>query len=59
MNPLFAEAANTVQGTWIMGIMTAAFLLFFIGWVLWTYNPGRKAAMEEAGRMPLNDGGES
>ncbi|HSG46444.1 MAG TPA: cbb3-type cytochrome c oxidase subunit 3 [Longimicrobiales bacterium] len=59
MNPLFAEAANTVQGMWIMGLMTLVFLVFFIGWVLWAYDPGRKAYLEEAGRMPFSEGGES
>ncbi|MDT8341386.1 MAG: cbb3-type cytochrome c oxidase subunit 3 [Longimicrobiales bacterium] len=68
MNPLFAEAQSTVQGMWVMGLMTALFLVFFIGWVLWAYHPGRKAWLEEAGRMPfhdeagprpINEGGES
>ena len=59
MNPLFAEAQSTVQGMWVMGIMTVVFLAFFTGWVLWAYNPGRKAMMDEAARMPFDDGGES
>ena len=59
MNPLFAEAANTVQGAWIMGVMTAVFLVFFIGWALWAYDPKRKAQMDEAAMMPFNEGGES
>ena len=59
MNPLFAEAASTVQWTWVMGFMTVVFLAFFLGWVLWAYDPGRKEYLEEAGRMPFNEGGES
>ena len=59
MNPLFAEAASTVQWTWVMGFMTVVFLGFFLGWVLWAYHPGRKDYLEEAGRMPFNEGGES
>ena len=59
MNPLFAEANQTVQGGWIMGIMTAAFLLFFVAWTLWAYDPGRKRYMEEAAQMPFDEGGES
>jgi cbb3-type cytochrome oxidase subunit 3 len=59
VNPLFAEAAGTVQGTWVMGLMTVVFLVFFLGWVLWAYAPTRKDYFEEAGRMPFTDGGES
>jgi cbb3-type cytochrome oxidase subunit 3 len=59
VNPLFAEAAGTVQGTWVMGLMTAVFLVFFVGWVLWAYNPSRKAYLEEVAKMPFNEGGES
>ena len=59
MNPLFNEAAQTVQGTWVMGIMTAAFLFFFIGWIVWAYHPERREAMEKAARMPFSDGDES
>ena len=59
MNPLFSEAANTVQGGWMMGVMTALFLVFFIGWVVWAYHPGRKAEMDEASMMPFSEGGES
>ena len=29
MNPIYAEARNTVDGMWIMGGMTVAFLAFF------------------------------
>lgn len=59
MNPLFAEAAGTVQGTWVMGLMTLVFLVFFVGWVLWAYNPSRKAYLEEVAKMPFNEGGDS
>jgi cbb3-type cytochrome oxidase subunit 3 len=59
VNPLFNEAANTVQGVWVMGIMTAVFLVFFAGWVLWAYSPSRKDQMDAAARMPLNDGGDA
>lgn len=58
MNPLWREAANTAELTWLMGVMTAAFLVFFLGWVWWAYAPGRRAIMDEAARMPLTDGDE-
>jgi cbb3-type cytochrome oxidase subunit 3 len=59
VNPLFAEAAETVQGAWIMGFMTVVFLAVFVGWVVWAYNPRRREYLEEAGRMPFTEGGES
>lgn len=59
MNPLFAEAAETVQGAWVMGVMTAFFLIFFVAWTVWAYSPKRKAEMDEAARMPFDEGGES
>ena len=59
MNPLFNQAADTVAGTWVMGVMTAAFLLFFLGWTLWAYHPTRREEMERASRMPFDDGGEA
>ncbi len=58
MNPLFQEAGRTASGGMLLGVMTIFFLLFFAGWALWAYAPHRKAQMEEAGRMPLDDGGE-
>ena len=42
-----------------MGVMTAVFLVFFIGWALWAYDPKRKAQMDQAAMMPFNEGGES
>ncbi|MDT8369757.1 MAG: cbb3-type cytochrome c oxidase subunit 3 [Longimicrobiales bacterium] len=56
MNPLFNQAEATVEGGVLLGIMTALFLLFFIGWALWAYDPRRKDAMDAAARMPLDEG---
>ncbi len=56
MNPLFNQAEATVQGGTFLGVMTAVFLVFFIGWALWAYDPGRKDEMDAAARMPLEDG---
>ena len=55
MNPLFNEAQSTVQGMWIMGLMTLAFLIFFLAWTLWAYWPSRREAMREASLMPFDD----
>lgn len=59
MNPIFREAGNTVQGGTLMGIMTVAFLVFFIGWTLWAFWPSRKETMREASMLPFDDGEES
>jgi cbb3-type cytochrome oxidase subunit 3 len=58
VNPLLREAAGSVDLTWIMGVMTAVFLVFFLAWTWWAYAPHRKQFMEEAARLPFNDGGE-
>lgn len=55
MNPLFEQAERTVTGGLLLGVMTAVFLLFFIGWALWAYAPHRKDEMDAAARMPLDD----
>ena len=59
MNPLLREAAASVQHGWVMGLMTALFLLVFLGWIGWAWAPGRRALMDEYARMPLDDGGEA
>jgi len=56
MNPLFEQAERTVAGGALLGVMTAIFLAFFIGWALWAYAPHRKDDMDAAARMPLEDG---
>lgn len=53
MNPLKLAAADAVAGTWIMGVLTVLFLVFFVGWVVWAYAKRNRAALEEAGRLPL------
>ncbi len=45
-----AEWANTVWGLWLM--------LIFLGIVAWVFWPGRKKAMEEHARIPLEDSGD-
>ncbi len=58
MSALFRQAGNTINGGVLMGIMTLAFLIFFIGWALWAYWPSHKEAMREASMMPFDDGEE-
>jgi cbb3-type cytochrome oxidase subunit 3 len=59
MNPLYREAAASVGLTWVMALMTVVFLGIFLGWTWWAYAPRRRQQMEEAARLPFNDGGAS
>jgi cbb3-type cytochrome oxidase subunit 3 len=56
MNPLISEAGRQSELGWIMGIMTVLFLGSFLGWTWWAWSARNRQAMEEAARMPLNDG---
>ncbi len=58
MNTVFKAAGETAHFGWVLGLLTALFLVCFLGWVLWAFAPRNKASMEEAGRMPLTDGGD-
>lgn len=57
MNTVTRAAAETIQGGWVLGIMTALFLVFFVAWTVWAYSPKRKAQFEDAARLPFADGG--
>ncbi len=55
MNPVINEAREAVMLGWLLGGMTLVFLLAFIGWTAWAWWPSRRAAMDEAARMPLEE----
>ena len=59
MNTLLNDAAASVELGWLVGGMTLVFLATFLFWVWYAYAPKHREAMEEAGRMPFMDGGES
>jgi len=58
MNPVFRAAAEHVTLGWLMGGLTAAFLVFFIGWTWWAYSARNRQLLDEVSRMPLSDGGD-
>jgi len=58
MNTAFKAAAETAQLGWIMGVMTALFIVCFVGWTWWAFSRRNRAYMDEAARMPLGDGGD-
>jgi cbb3-type cytochrome oxidase subunit 3 len=59
MNQILQAAAEGVRLGWLMGLMTAFFLAWFIGWTVWAFAPRNKAMMDEVARMPLSDGGDA
>ncbi len=59
MNPIKDAVAGAADYGWIPGVMTLAFLLFFVAWVLWAWWPSNRQLMEAAARLPLDDGDES
>lgn len=56
MNELTRVASQTADGAWVLGLMTAVFLLFFLGWAAWAWAPSNSEKMKRAARMPLEDG---
>lgn len=58
-NPIIAEAGQALAQSsgegLLMGVMTAVFLTFFIGWAVWAWLPANKSKMDAAARMPLDD----
>ena len=65
MNPLINEAAGSIQGGWVLGVMTAIFFATFLYWFWYAYAPKHRERMEAAGRIPfenestpLSEGGE-
>jgi cbb3-type cytochrome oxidase subunit 3 len=55
MNPLKMEAALYVQHAWIMGVTTALFLCFFVGWTWWAFSSRNRERMDAAALMPLSE----
>ncbi|RMH18505.1 MAG: cbb3-type cytochrome c oxidase subunit 3 [Gemmatimonadetes bacterium] len=58
MNTLLKHAASTVELGWVAGLMTALFLVFFLGWIVWAYAPSNRARMERAAQLPFLDEGD-
>ncbi len=56
MNHVLAEGAQLARAGWLMGVMTAVFLAWFVGWTWWAYSKGNRARMDEAAMLPLDTG---
>jgi len=59
VNTLLREASGSVQGGWILGLMTVLFIASFLWWVWYAYSPAHREMHDETALMPLDDGGES
>ncbi len=56
MNTVTRAAAATVESGLLLGVMTALFLVFFIGWVVWAYTPSRREELDAHAHLPFTDG---
>lgn len=54
MTVLKAGAATAQMG-WLMGVMTIVFATTMVAWIVWTWWPGHRAALEAASRLPLDE----
>ena len=59
MNTLLREASGSVQGGWILGVVTLLFIISFLWWVWYAYTPEHREMHDRNALMPLDDGGES
>ena len=49
-----AQAGTTDLG-WLLGAVTVWSVGVFVAWVVWAWLPSNRAALERAGRIPLDD----
>lgn len=57
-NTVVRQAAQGAEMGWLMGVMTAVFLLAFTGFAWWAWRGANRQRLDEDARLPLNDGGE-
>ena len=57
MNPVYEAAKASIEGGWLMGLMTLVFMAFFFAWSWWAWAPANRQKMIDAASMPLDDGG--
>jgi cbb3-type cytochrome oxidase subunit 3 len=58
MNQVLHAGAETAQLGTLLGFTTVFFAAVMVGWTVWAWTPGRRAAMEAAARLPLEGGEE-
>jgi cbb3-type cytochrome oxidase subunit 3 len=57
MNPVYSAASSGSELGWLLGLTTAAFLVAFVGWVLWAFSPRNTAAFRAMAHLPLEEEG--
>ncbi len=55
MTVIREAAASATDLGWLMGVVTVLFVSVFVGWAAWAYWPGRRAELDAAARLPLED----
>lgn len=56
MSPMLHQLTDGASGGLLMAGMTVFFVLFFVAFALWAWSPGNRRFMEQAARIPLDDG---
>ena len=55
MSQLTEPVAQAMSHGWLMGLTTAGFLTFFLGWLVYVALPSQSRAWSAMARMPLDD----
>ncbi|MCB9758502.1 MAG: cbb3-type cytochrome c oxidase subunit 3 [Alphaproteobacteria bacterium] len=58
MNHITRAIAESASAGWLVGLSTAIFIGFFLAWTWYAYRPANRQAMEDAARIPFEDGDE-
>lgn len=59
MNDVFRTAAQHVSHGWVLGVTTVLFVAVFAFWAWYALRPAHKQMLDDAARLPLNDGGDA
>lgn len=54
MNALLKAAAESIEMGWVLGFMTAVFLVVFLGWTWWAYSPKNRTKMDDYAKLPFD-----
>ena len=58
MSTMLHQLTDGASGGLLMASMTVFFVLFFVAFTLWAWSPSNRRYMEQAARIPLDDGEE-
>ena len=58
MTTLFNSLAAPTDLGWVGGLVTALFLVLFVGWTVWAFWPGHRKLLDAAAHIPFDGGDE-